>query len=84
MRGKVRPGRREAAGDRGARSVQGRGLDCRLGAGHREERTRNMPATVVTLEVPRLSGWLNADARCRVARRACDAEQGEAREAAGR
>ena len=84
VRDDVRPGRREAAGDRGARSVQGRGLDCRLGAGHREERTRNMPATVVTLEVPRLSGWLNADARCRVARRACDAEQGEAREAAGR
>eukprot|EP00964_Phaeocystis_antarctica_P032601 scaffold18453_cov65-Phaeocystis_antarctica.AAC.5 len=82
--GQGAPGRREAAGDRGARSVQGRGLDCRLGAGHREERTRNMPATVVTLEVPRLSGWLNADARCRVARRACDAEQGEAREAAGR
>ena len=39
VRGKVRPERREAAGDGGARNVQGRGLDCRLGAGHGEERT---------------------------------------------
>ena len=37
MRGELRAGRRQAAGDRGARSVSGRGLDCRLlGAGHRE------------------------------------------------
>eukprot|EP00964_Phaeocystis_antarctica_P032218 scaffold18260_cov57-Phaeocystis_antarctica.AAC.2 len=35
-------GRRQAAGDRGARSVQGRGLDCRLGVGHGEERTENI------------------------------------------
>ena len=42
-----------------------RGLDCRLGAGHGEERTANMPAMPVTLEVSRLSGWLNADALCR-------------------
>ena len=41
------------------------GLDCRLGAGHGEERTRNMPYMVVTLEVLKLSGWLNADADCR-------------------
>ena len=39
VRGEVRAGRPEAAGDGGARSVQGRGLDCRLGAGHGEERT---------------------------------------------
>ena len=32
---------REAADDRGASSVQ-EGLDCRLGAGHGEERTENM------------------------------------------
>ena len=42
VRGKVRPGRREAAGDRGASSAQGRGLGCRLGAGRVEERTVNM------------------------------------------
>ena len=31
-----------------------------MGAGHGEERTRNMPYMVVTLEVSKLSGWLNA------------------------
>eukprot|EP00964_Phaeocystis_antarctica_P072475 scaffold44333_cov59-Phaeocystis_antarctica.AAC.3 len=30
----------------------------------------------VTLEVSKLSGWLNADAPCRVERRACDAGRG--------
>ena len=39
--------------------------DCRLGAGHGEERTSNMPYMVVTLEVSKLSGWLNADASYR-------------------
>ena len=38
------------------------GLDCRLGAGHGEERTWNMRYMVVTLDVSKLSGWLNADA----------------------
>ena len=42
-----------------------RGLDCRLGAGHGEECTLNMKRMVVTLEVSKLSGWLNADADCR-------------------
>eukprot|EP00964_Phaeocystis_antarctica_P156153 scaffold125705_cov51-Phaeocystis_antarctica.AAC.2 len=55
---------REAADDRGASSVQER-LDCRLGAGHGEERTANMPSMSVTLEVLKLSGLLNADAFCR-------------------
>eukprot|EP00964_Phaeocystis_antarctica_P012285 scaffold6790_cov69-Phaeocystis_antarctica.AAC.12 len=41
------------------------GLDCRLGVGHGEERTWNMAFMVVTLEVLKLSGWLNADASCR-------------------
>eukprot|EP00964_Phaeocystis_antarctica_P061668 scaffold36871_cov49-Phaeocystis_antarctica.AAC.3 len=31
-----------------------------------------MPYMVLTLDVSKLSGWLNADARCRVERRACD------------
>eukprot|EP00964_Phaeocystis_antarctica_P081053 scaffold50673_cov51-Phaeocystis_antarctica.AAC.3 len=30
----------------------------------------------VTLDVSKLSGWLNFDAYCRVERRACDAERG--------
>ena len=32
----------------------------------RAERTQNMHSMVVTLEVSKLSGWLNADAPCRV------------------
>ena len=48
-----------------ARRVQRREIDCRLGAGHGEERTQNMSPMVVTLEVSKLSGWLNDDAYCR-------------------
>ena len=65
MRGELRAGRREAAGDRAAHAACGAGLDCRLGAGHGEERTVNMLAMLATLEVSKLSGWLNADAPCR-------------------
>eukprot|EP00964_Phaeocystis_antarctica_P124087 scaffold87775_cov48-Phaeocystis_antarctica.AAC.1 len=71
------PGGREAAGDRGARSVQWR-LDCRLGAGHGEGRTRSIWYMLVTLEVSKLSGWLNADAACRESNRG-HAVQGEVR-----
>ena len=39
--------------------------DWGLGAGHGEERTPNMKLMSVTLEVSKLSGWLNADAPCR-------------------
>ena len=39
----------------------------------RAERTGNMPHMVVTLEVSKFSGWLKADAPCRVEGRACDA-----------
>ena len=40
------------------------------GARHaRGGRTRNMPRIFVTLDVSKLSGWLNADAPCRVTRR---------------
>ena len=63
MRGEVLAGRRDAAGeagDRGACSVQGRAL--RLGAGHGEERTLNMLVMFLTLELSKLSGWLNEDA----------------------
>ena len=42
----------------------------RLGAGARAERTENMYRMSVTLDVSRLSGWLNADALCRVGREA--------------
>ena len=46
-------------------AVCGGGLDCRLGAGHGEERTVNIWSMFVTLEVSKLSGWLNAFAFCR-------------------
>ena len=43
-----------------------------------------MAYMVVTLDVSKLSGWLNGDAPCRVERRACDAGRGAARETWGR
>jgi len=50
----------------------------------RAERTANMAPMVVTLEVSKLSGWLKADARCRLKGRACDAGgRGASREAGG-
>ena len=36
-----------------------------MGAEHGEERTWNMPCMFVTLEVSKLSGWLNNLAACR-------------------
>ena len=52
-----------------------------VGGRARAERTWNMRCMVVTLDVSKLSGWLNADASCRVERRACDVGIGTAREA---
>ena len=73
----IRVERREAAGNLSAFSVCRAELDCRLGAGHGEERTRNMSSMSVTLEVSKLSGWLNADAPCRESKeRACGAGRG--------
>ena len=54
VRGELRGGTREAAGDRGASSVQGRVRLQKFGEGHGEERTENMPCMVVTLEVSQL------------------------------
>jgi len=34
------------------------------------ERTENMPYMLMTLDVSKLSGWLNADAPCRVEKEA--------------
>ena len=44
--------------------MQGRAR-LQIGAGHGEERTFNMELMYVTLEVSKLSGWLNDDAPCR-------------------
>jgi hypothetical protein len=50
----------------------------------RAERTPNMACMLVTLEVSKLSGWLKADATCRVEGRACDAGgRGASRQAGG-
>jgi len=50
----------------------------------RAERTLNIQVMSVTLEVSKLSGWLKADAYCRVEGRACDAGgRGASREAGG-
>ena len=68
-----RVGRRATAVQAACRA----GLDCRFGAGRGEERTLNMLPMSVTLEVSKLSGWLNADASCQESKgRACAAGRG--------
>ena len=46
------------------------------GQGTGAERTSNIQRMSVTLDVSKLSGWLNAFACCRVGRRVCDAGRG--------
>ena len=76
------PGGVGALGGSDARSACARGgPDSRLGARARAERTSNMAHMCVTLDVSKLSGWLNAVAPCRVERRACEAGRGAARQA---
>ena len=77
-------GDKRAWGGGGAgRSKQCAGEDLNAKSAGRAcaERTLNKYRMVVTLDVSQLSGWLNADAPCRVERRACDAGRGAAREA---
>ena len=50
----------------------------------RAERTANMPRMFVTLDVGKLTGWLNLLAPCRVDRRAYDAGRGAGWKATGR
>ena len=67
MREEVRPGRREGAGWRRRNRRARGGPDSRLwGDRARAERTLNISRMFVTLDVSKLSGWLNASARCRV------------------
>ena len=54
-----------------------------MGAGNGEERTLSMEPILVTLDVLKLSGWLNAVAYCRVERRKYDEGRGADREAGG-
>ena len=68
-RGERREGGGGGGGGGGAHSVHG-GSDRTLeGTARARGRTRNMPRIFVTLDVSKLSGWLNADASCRVTRR---------------
>ena len=64
----IRVGRRKRRRATAVQAACRAGLDCRLGAGHGEERTSNIKRMFVTLEVSKLSGWLNADAPCRVSK----------------
>ena len=78
MRSEVRAGERERALWRATQSAC-TGRDHRLkaeGARARAERTLNMANMSVTLDVSKLSAWLNAFANCRVEKRACDARRG--------
>ena len=71
-----------ALGGGDATGVHGEGPTQGWAARARAERTCNMPNMSLTLDVSKLSGWLNADAYCRVERWACDAGgSGTAREA---
>ena len=66
------------------RTQRARGCMARLkamGVRARAERTPNMSRMSVTFDVSKLSGWLNADANCRIERRACNVGRGAAREA---
>ena len=56
----------------------------RLLAGARAERTANIISIVVTLDVSKLSGWLNAIAYCRVEREAWEEGREAGREAGER
>jgi len=73
--GRCKPGGRRAWGGGGTQEAC-TGKMARLkawGPRARAERTLNMEYMVVTLEASKLSGWLKADAACRVEGRACDA-----------
>ena len=82
MRGEVRAGRRHRAAAAQAACRTGRAPTYGCGGRARAERTTNMRFMSVTLDVSKLRGWLNTDARCRVERRACNAGRGAGREAA--
>ena len=74
MRGKrCGPGGVRALADGDASGVHGEGPTQGCGGRARAERTVNMNCMVVTLDVSKLSGWLNTDAPCRVESRAYDA-----------
>ena len=69
------PGGGRAGGGSGAtQAARLKGPTAVVAGRARAERTANMLCMSVTLDVSKLSGWLNADASCRVERRAFDPE----------
>ena len=63
------------ASSREALTVEAEGRAC-------AERTANIPSMSVTLDVSRLSGWLNTDAYCRIKKRSIR-RRGDMRAVAG-
>ena len=83
MRGEVWAGGGRAwAGGSARAACTARGPGCDAGGARAcAERTLNMATMSVTLGVSKPSAWLNADADCRVERRACNPRRGAALEA---
>ena len=68
QRGGVRAGR--VSGRRKRRKQSRKAPTVEAEARTRKERTENMPFMLMTLDVSKLSGWLNADAPCQVEKEA--------------
>ena len=66
----MRIGRREGVEAVAAHAACRKGPDCGVEGRARAERTLNMYPMFVTLDVSKLSDWLNADAPCRAKREA--------------
>eukprot|EP00964_Phaeocystis_antarctica_P138352 scaffold103039_cov45-Phaeocystis_antarctica.AAC.2 len=79
MRGRVVGGKEAAV----AQAARWEGPTAVATGRARAERTRNMYCMLVTLDVSRLSGWLNAVADCRVEREAYEEERHAGRVAGG-
>eukprot|EP00964_Phaeocystis_antarctica_P063581 scaffold38171_cov50-Phaeocystis_antarctica.AAC.1 len=67
-----------------AQAAAGRGPAAEWGQGHARSRTVNIWYMLVTLDVSRLSGWLNAVADCRVKREAYYEDDMEGQKTGGR
>ena len=80
----MQAGRREGVGAAAAQAARIEDPTVEAGGGASAVRTSNMYRMVLTLDVSRLSGWLNADACCRVEREAWEKGRHGGREAGGR
>ena len=66
----MRARRREGGEGWSVAQAAGRAVTVKAEGRARVERTENMDRMFVTLDVSRLSGWLNAGAYCRIKRKA--------------